>query len=152
MQLRFPYFPKDAKMVSDVLGVYEQGDLVHYIVNGLPVYSHSNDDLNAFRYITSNFICQGICRKVDVQRCFGVSEDSVHRSWIKFKKEGETGFFGYDARHGHAHKIVGERRDRIQRKLDKGRSVNSIANEEGVQESAIRYQIKQGNLKKRPLQ
>ena len=45
-------------------------------------------------------------------------------------------------------KITGERRIRIQHKLDKGQSVNSIAKEEGVQESAIRYGIKQGYLKK----
>jgi transposase-like protein len=33
---------------------------------------------------------------------------------------------------------------RIQSKLDKGKSVNSIAKEEGVAESAIRYGLKQG--------
>lgn len=136
-------------MISGQVGVYERDGLVQYIVNGLPVYAHAKEDLNAFRFITSNFICQGLCRKVDVQRCFGVSEDSVHRYWIKFKKQGEAGFFGDDARRGRAHKIIGERRRRIQKKLDKGQSVNSIAKEEGVRESAIRYQVKQGNLKKK---
>jgi len=100
MQLQLPYFPKDARMISD---------------------------------------------------CFGVSEDSVHRYYNKFREQGETGFFGDDARHGKAHKIVGQRRLRIQQKLDKGQSVYSIAKEEGVRESAIRYQVKQGNLKKKPL-
>jgi hypothetical protein len=38
---------------------------------------------------------------------------------------------------------------RIQSKLDKGKSVNSIAKEEGVAESAIRYGLKQGYKKKR---
>lgn len=61
-------------------------------------------------------------------------------------------FFGDDARKGTAHKITGERRLRIQNKLDKGQSVNSIAKQEGVRESAIRYGIKQGYLKKRFLQ
>ncbi len=136
-------------MISGQVGVYERDGLVQYIVNGLPVYAHAKEDLNAFRFITSNFICQGLCRKVDVQRCFGVSEDSVHRYWKKFKEQGEPGFFGDDARKGKAHKIIGERRRRIQIKLDKGQSVNSIAKEEGVRESAIRYQVKQGNLKKK---
>ena len=135
-------------MISDRVGVYEKDKIVQYIVNGLPVYSHAKEDLNAFRFITSNFICQGLCRKVDVQRCFGVSEDTVGRAVKKFKEQGESGFFGDDARHGRAHKIVGERRVRIQNKLDKSQSVNSIAKEEGVRESAIRYQIKMGNLKK----
>ena len=136
-------------MISDCVGIYENEGFVHYIVNGLPVYSHSKDNLNSFRFITSNFIDQGLCRKIDIERCFGVSEDSVSRSYKKFKEKGEAGFFGSDARKGRAHKIVGDRSIRIQSKLYKGQSVNSIAKEEGVRESAIRYQIIQGNLKKK---
>jgi len=148
MQLHLPIFPKGTKLISDRLGVYEQDGLIQYIVNGLPVYCHSKDDLNSFRFITSNFIKQGLCRKVEVERCFGVSEGSVNRYYMKFLKQGEEGFFGTEARHGKAHKIIGDRRERIQIKLDKGQSVNSIAKEEGVRESAIRYGIKQGYLKK----
>jgi hypothetical protein len=152
MQLQLPIFPKEARLVSDRLGVYEHDGLVQYIVNGLPVYSHSKEDRNAFRFITSNFIHQGLCRKVDVERCFGVSEDSVHHNYRIFIEKGESGFFGDDARCGKAHKIVGECRQRIQSKLDKGQSMNSIAKEEGIRESAIRYAVKQGYLKKSSLQ
>jgi predicted transcriptional regulator len=148
MQLHLPLFPKEARLVNDHLGVYEHDGLVQYIVNGLPVYCHSKSDINAFRFITSNFIHQRICRKVDIERFFGISEDSVSRYYKKFVEKGEAGFFGDDARHGTAHKIIGERRERIQKKLDKGQSVNSIAKEEGLRESAIRYSIKQGYLKK----
>ena len=149
MQLQLPLFPKGTAMISDCLGVYEKDDLVQYIANGLPVFAHSKDDLKAFRYITSNFIHQGLCRKTEVERCFHISEDSVQRAYKKFVEKGESGFFGDDARKGTAHKITGECRIRIQNKLDKRQSVNSIAKQEGVRESAIRYGIKQGYLKKR---
>lgn len=135
-------------MISDCLGVYEDDGLIQYIANGLPVYAHPKDDLNAFRYITSNFIEMRLCRKVEVARCFDVTEDFVYKAHKQFKEKGEDAFFGKDGRRGYAHKIRGERKERIQQKLDKGQSVNSIATEEGVRESAIRYQIKQGNLKK----
>ena len=148
MQLQLPIFPKEAQLINEHVGVYEDDSIVQYIVNGMPIYSHAKDDLNAFRFITSNFIEQGLCRKVDIERFFNVSEDSVYRYHKKFKEQGEQGFFGDDARKGKAHKITGERRLRIQNKLDKGQSVNSIAKEEGVRESAIRYGIKQGYLKK----
>jgi len=148
MQLQLPLFPKAAKLVSPVLGVYEQDDLVQYIVNGLPVYAHSKEDLESFRFITSNFIHQNLCKQTEVQRCFQVSPDSVRRAYNKFVKEGEKGFFGKDNRKGVAHKL-GARIDLIQRKLDKGQSVLSIAKEEGVSEAAIRYSVKQGYLKKR---
>jgi hypothetical protein len=148
MQLQLPFFPREAQQINDHVGVYEKDDLVQYIVNGLPVYCHARDNINAFRFITSNFIHQGICRKVDIERFFGVSEDSIYRYYKKFLEKGEHGFFGEDARRGRAHKIIGERLIRIQKKLDTGQSVNSIAKEEGVRESAIRYAIKQGYLKK----
>ncbi len=149
MQLQLPIYPEETKLISQSVGVYEKEGLVQYIVNGLPVYAHSKEDLNSFRFITSNFISHGLCRKVDVERCFGVSEDSVSRYCKKYEKEGAQGFFGEDTRKGRAHKIFGERKERIQKKLDKNQSINSIAKEEGVRESAIRYQIKQGNLKKK---
>jgi len=149
MQLKIPYFPKAATMISDCVGVYEKDGLVQYIVNGLPVYAHGKADLNHFRYFTSNLIHQGLCRKVDIQRSFHVSEDSVYRYYKKFKEKGEAGFFGADQRSCHAHKIVGARKERIQKKLDTGQSVNSIAAQEGVRESAIRYHINQGSLKKK---
>ncbi len=149
MQLHLPLFPRDAQLINDNVGVYEKDGLVQYIVNGAPIYSHAKDDINAFRFITSNFIREGLCRKVDIEKFFGVSEDSIYRYYKKFLAQGEQGFFGDDARHGTAHKIVGERRIRIQKKLDTGQSVNSIAKEEGVRESAIRYAVKKGYLKKK---
>lgn len=149
MQLQLPIFPREAQLINKHVGVYKKDGIVQYIVNGMPIYSHGADDLNAFRFITSNFIHEGLCRKVDIERFFNVSEDSVYRYHKKFKEQGEQGFFGDDARKGKAHKIVGEKRLRIQRKLDKGQSVNSIAKEEGIRESAIRYAVKQGYLKKK---
>jgi hypothetical protein len=148
MQLQLPIFPREAALISDCLGVYEKDGIVQYIVNGLPVYAHPSNDHNAFRYITSNFIDQKLCRKTEVERCFNVTPDSVARWHKKFIEEGVDAFFGDDARHGKAHKIIGEKRLRIQSKLDKGQSVNSIAKEEGLRESAIRYAIKVGHLKK----
>ena len=152
MQLRLPIFPFGSTLISDCLGVQELDGLVQYIANGLPVYAHKKDDLQSFRFITSNFIHQGLCRKVDIERCFHVSEDTVQRSYKLYVNEGADGFFGVDARKGHAHKIVGECRIRIQKKLDNGQSVNSIAKEEGLRESAIRYAVQQGYLKKKTSQ
>jgi hypothetical protein len=131
-----------------MVGVYEKDDLVQYIVNGLPVYSHGKEDLQGFRYFTSNLIHQGLCKQREVERCFCVSEESVRRSMIKFRKEGAQAFFSAENRHGHSHKIHGEKLEGIQKKLDKGQSVNSIAKQYHLTEGAIRYAVKQGYLKK----
>ncbi len=92
MQLHLPLFPRDAQLINDNVGVYEKDGLVQYIVNGAPVYSHAKDDINAFRFITSNFIREGLCRKVDSEKFFGVSEDSIYRYYKKFLAQGEQGF------------------------------------------------------------
>lgn len=149
MQLLLPLFPQSTLMVSDQLGVYEQDSFVQYIINGLPAYMHASDDLNEFRFITSNFIALGLCRKSEVQKAFHVSIDSIQRSLNKYHKEGRNGFFGNEGRKGYPHKLIGKCHERIQRKLDKGQSVLSIANEEGVSEGAIRYSISKGYLKKK---
>jgi len=136
-------------MVSSTVGVYERDDLVQYIINGLPAFSHGKEDLQGFRYITSNLIHQGLCKGTEVERCFCVSSDSVLRSLKKYRAQGEEAFFSSENRHGHSHKIRGVVLESIQKKLDKGQSVNSIAREHKIREGSIRYAVKQGYLKKR---
>jgi hypothetical protein len=149
MQLRLPFFPKEATMVSSCLGVYERDGIVQYIVNGLPVYSHAADNTGSFRFITSNFIDKKLCRKSEVERCFGVTESSVQRWYNVYIREGEAGFFRTDGRKGVPVKRLGSRLERIQGKLDAGQSGNSIAVEEGISEGTIRSWRKQGYLKKK---
>jgi hypothetical protein len=148
MQLQLPFFPEGTRMISDRLGFCVKDNIVQYIINGLPAYAHSKSDHASFRFITSNFIDLGLCTQAQVQRAFHVSITNVGRAYKLFKEKGSEGFFGIDRRHGNAHKILGERRERIQKKLDEGKSISGIAREEGIVEGAIRYHIKQGTLKK----
>lgn len=148
MQLLLPIFPRDTKMISTCLGVCEKDSLIQYIANGLPIYSHGSEDIQSFRFITSNFINQGLCKSSEVSRCFCIPIDSIKRSLTKLRKEGESAFFSEEKRKGYCHKIRGSVLEKIQQKLDKGQSVNSIAKEEGLAEGSIRYSIKQGYLKK----
>jgi transposase-like protein len=80
---------------------------------------------------------------------FHVSDSSVSK-WKRILEErGESAFFGTDHRHGHSYKLLPAVVERIQQKLDKGQSVNSIAKEEGLSEGSIRYGVKTGVLKKK---
>lgn len=47
MQLRLPIYPKEGRLLNSEVGVYEHDGLIQYLVNGLPVYSHSKEDLNS---------------------------------------------------------------------------------------------------------
>ena len=148
MQLLLPIFPRDTKMISKCLRVYQKEAIVQYIANGLPIYSHGSEDLQNFRFITSNLINQGLCKSSEVSRCFCIPVDSVKRYVTKLRKESESAFFSEEKRKGYCHKIRGSVLEKIQKKIDKGQSVNSIAKQAGLAEGSIRYSIKQGYLKK----
>jgi transposase len=145
MQLFLPIFPKGSTSVSACVDVFEHDDVVFYHAGGAPIHSHKSGDLRYFQFVVCSLIEQHLCSKADIVRCFGVSYDSVVKWHKQFSEDGPSAFFGSDARQGKAHKIRGEKQKRIQSKLDKGQSVNSIAREEGLRESAIRYAVGAGH-------
>jgi transposase len=147
-QLLIPLFPPDSRMITLTLGVRKENETVYYLHSGVPIFSHESGDMNMFRYITSNLILQGLCKNQDIVDTFHVSVDSVSRWKKKLSEEGEKAFFKPETRHGRSHKLLPHLLDRIQGKLDDGKSAYSIAKEEGISEGSIRYAIKQGRLKK----
>jgi transposase len=148
-QLLLPLFPGDTRLLTPYIGIRESEGFVHYLLNGLPIYSHSATDHLRFRYITSHILIQGLCKNQDVVDLFHVSHDSVRRWKKKLSEDGESAFFGIpEGRHGHSSKLIPEVMVRIQSALDEGKSAYSIAKKEGISEGSIRYWIKQGQLKK----
>jgi transposase len=147
MQLHLPIFPEASTMISSTVAVMEEDDLVHYVANGLPFYCHGVEEMDAFRHVICILIDQGLCRRAEIVRCFCVTEDFVGRALRIYRKEGHSGLYNQQ-RKKIANKLYGKLLEAIQKKLDTGQSINSIAKEEGVTEGAIRYQIRQNNLKK----
>jgi len=149
MQLLLPIFPPEVKLITPTLGVFARNGIVNYLHCGIPIYSHAAEDWNSFHYISSKFVLQGLCKQVEVSRCFAVSYDSVKRNTRRLAEQGERAFFGDDHRGGHCYKLVPAVLDRMQRRLDEGLSNSEIARRAGVTEGAVRYAIKQGKLKKK---
>ena len=151
MQMMLPIFPVGTEMISDNLGVGRKDGLVIYFHAGMPIYSHLETDHRGFRFITSKFILQGLCRKIDICTVFHVSYDSVKRYVHRLEKCGDTGFFTDDKRNGGSrYKLLPAVIDRMQKAMDKGMSNSEIARMEKVTEGAIRYALKSGALKKTP--
>ena len=148
-QLLLPIFPKDTEMITPILGVYRDQGQVYYLLSGMPIYDHDEDDLTKFHYITSHFILKGLCKNKDIQRTFNVSSQSIKRYKRLLSEKGEIAFFGEEKRRGSSYKLTPNVLERIQKELDKGRSNYSIAKEEGISEGSIRYALKKGRLKKK---
>ena len=87
-------------MITPTLGVREEDDTVYYLHSGMPIYSHGVNELNKFRYITSNLLLQGLCKNIDIVGAFHVSTDSVRRWKKRLSEEGEEAFFKPENRHG----------------------------------------------------
>lgn len=149
MQLILPIFPQSTKFISSKLGVFERDEMIHYLANGLPIYSHAKDNINSFRFITCNFIEQGLCKASEVARCFSIPENSVSHQLKIYRKEGANAFFSRDVHHKKSHKLHGEMLYRVQRAIDKGLSNNAVAKKEGISEGTIRYALGTGTLKKK---
>lgn len=152
MQLTLPLFSSDVTLVSPNVGVYSADGIVCFLLNGLPIYSHKEGDVQAFRFFTSNLIDKGLCTKTEIKKAFHITIDQVNRACKIFQTEGESGFFKPENRHGHCHKLVGENLVLAQRLIDEGLSNVQIGKACNVRESAIRYSIKQGYLKKKFLE
>jgi hypothetical protein len=148
MQLLLPIFPVTTTLITTTLGVCNQDGIITYLHCGVPIFSHAQQDYKSFRYITSKFILQGLCRKIDISNCFNVTYDSVKRHVKKLEEKGESGYFGPDNRKGHCYKLLPEILSRMQTHLDNGKSNSEIARLENVSEGSIRYAIKTGKLKK----
>lgn len=149
MKLHLPIFPRETKLLTTTLGVYSKEGIICYVHCGVPVYSHRTEDMKSFRYITSKFIAQGLCKKIDISRCFGVSYDSVNRYVKKLEELGDQGFFARDNRGGSCYKLVLEVVERMQGYLDAGKNNSAIARRESVTEGAVRSMIKKGILQKK---
>lgn len=152
MQMTLPIFSKELRFITSTLGFQERDGLVYYFLSNLPIYTHEVEDRRSFRYITSNFVLQGLCTRKDISIACNVTYDSVKKNVQKLKKEGVEGFFQQTPRTGGGNiKIIGNVQKSIQEKLNNHQSVLSIAKEESLSEGAIRAAIKRGTLKKKKL-
>lgn len=147
MQLFAPIFPRESRHISSLVVVKEEKGLVHYFANGMPIYVHGVEEQGAFRHIICLLIEQGLCKRKEVVHCFGITEDFVGKALRIYRAKGGEALYQPQKKQ-RANKIYGAVLERIQSKLDKGQSVNSIAKEESLREGSIRYQIKIGRLKK----
>jgi DNA-binding NarL/FixJ family response regulator len=149
MQLKLPLFPIETKLFNASFGVFSKDGMVFYLHCGQPVGMHEEEDHNAFRNKIAGFVELGLCTQSEVVKTLHVSMDSVRRSCKQYREHGEAAFFAPDRRKGSSHKMLPQVLRRIQAQLNEGKSVNSIAKQEGVREGTIRYSIQTGKLKKK---
>lgn len=83
-----PFFPDEITLITNYLGVQKNNGTVFYFNGSMPIFQHHENDIDSFRYITSQFVVNGNCKQMDIVRCFGVSIVSVKR-WVKRYRNSE---------------------------------------------------------------
>ena len=151
MQMQLPIFPSSTKLLSATWGVFEKDNIVFYLHNGSPVYSHDKNDLKTFRFITATLIENKSCTATDLHRIFLVGIRNFQRYAKQLRDGGVDVFFKPKDDRGKCHKMTPEVIRKAQEYLDLGYSQKRTAKEINVNEASIRYHLKKGTLKKKEL-
>jgi biotin operon repressor len=149
MQQILPIFPDATRMVNYQVGFKQIDDFVHYFVNGMPVYCHEKDDKNGYRFVLATLINNKFCSIKELSEALGVPRKNIERYAKALREKGMAYFFNRKETRGQCHKFTSEKVKDAQALLDAGYSQQGTAKRIGVSESAIRYHIKSGLLKKK---
>jgi biotin operon repressor len=149
MQQILPIFPEDIKMVNYQVGFKQMDDFVHYFVNGMPVYCHEKGDKNGYRFVLATLVNNKFCSIKELSEALGVQKKNVERYAKSLRDHGMAYFFNRKETRGQCHKFTPEKIEEAQKLLNIGYSQQGTAKAIGVSESAIRYHIKAGTLKKK---
>ena len=147
--MQLPIFPSTTRLINDSVGVFEKDEFVYYLHNGSPIFCHSKNDLNNYRYITGNLVNTGLCTPIEVSRALGVSSRNIQRYAKALREKGSDWFFNRRDNRGCCHKVTDEIISQAQQMIDDYYSVSDVAKLLGVTEGALRYHIKKGTIKKK---
>ncbi len=93
LQILLPLFPVEGTLINRLVAVQKKEETVYYFNGSMPIFMHNENDIDGFRFITSQLIANGVCKQKDIVNCFGVSLVSVKR-WVKrYRESKELGDF-----------------------------------------------------------
>lgn len=151
-QVQLPIFPEGTTLITAEVGFERRDQQVVYLSGHLPVFTHLQDDLGAFRLFTSQLIVNGVASQGQIGKSFGISLTTVKRCLKRFRERGATAFFTAPPKR-EGSKLTPERLARAQALLDQAWTVSAISAELGVLATTLHKAIaaKRLHQKKRPL-
>lgn len=144
-QLQLPIFPTGLIPINNLIGFEKREGRVYYFHGILPVFSHEEDDIESFRFITSQLVVSGNVKQIEISKAFGIAYINVKRNAKTLRKDGPKGFF--KKRKGKsAHVLTSDKIKKAQRLLYKGSDASEIGQKIDVKASTIRKAIQKGRL------
>jgi transposase-like protein len=145
-QVQLPLFPAGTTHLNNDLAFECHNGQVTYFNGHLPVFTHAQDDLAAFRLFTSQLVVNGSATQGDIRRAFGVPKVAVQRAVDKYRAGGAAAFF-VPSKPQPGRKLTPEVLLQVQARLDQGESVPEIGRQTGVLANTIHKAIRAGRLR-----
>jgi transposase len=145
-QLILPAIPSGATEINGLTAIWRDELRWTYYLGCYPLYTHPPDDLQQFRFITSQLIDSNCCRQIDIINTFGVSKSNVARSLRKLRVEGPSAFFTKRIGHRNGKVFSPEVLEQAQQLLDQGWHRCDAAKELGIKSDTFRKAIYDGRL------
>jgi len=137
--------PEGAKLINDHVAIYRhEGQIEFYTAYGL-IFSCSENDRYGFRLVQGILVKQAIATPAQLSKALGVNRTTVYRNFKKFEEGGPSALI-IDKSNRSAYKLKDNKSCRVQGLLNKGYSLRFAAQEVGVTEGCIRYEIKKGTI------
>lgn len=148
-QMQLPIFPPGLNHITSQVGYEKRDGKVWYFLGQLPLYSHEEDDVEAFRFISSQLVMNGHAKQSEIVRAFGVTSISVKRSVKRYRERGMKRFFEKEKGGRSPHVLTPNVSAKAQRLLDRGYPTSQVAASLGIKADTIRKAIQQGRLQKK---
>ncbi len=149
MQMQLPLFPLESQLINSTTALQERDEMVYYLHAGSVIYCHEKADLQSYRYISASLVNTGLCKPKELADVLGVSNRNIQRYAKALREKGSPWFFQREEKRGSCYKFSGEIQEQAQEYLNNFYSVRDVARLVGISESAMRYHLKKGTIKKR---
>lgn len=147
-QIQLPLFSPELTEINKRLSFQKREGKIYYFHYLTPLFSHEEEDLQSFRFFTSQLVINGSVKEIEISRAFGVPYITVKRSVKRLKEEGAVGFF--KKRKGRtAHILTEEIMEKAQNLLNKENKPAEVARKLDLKANTIRKAIQSGRLKKK---
>jgi transposase len=92
-QMQLPIFPSTVTPITNEVAFIKKDGKITYVMGSLPVFTHNEEDVTAFRIFASQLVVNGVASQSDIVKSFGIPKVTVKRFVKRFREQGIQGFF-----------------------------------------------------------
>ena len=144
-QTQLPLFPSGATAINESLGFECREGQVVYINGHLPVFTHAKEDLESFRFFTTQLIVNGTATQGEIARAFGAPLVTIKRYVKRYRNKGAKSFFA-PAERREGSQLTAEMLLKVRGLLEGGQSVPEVSRATGVLANTLHKAIRGGRL------